>query len=70
MRYRSLLNGDKVKELDSPVTITVYTKCPEKWMLVDMETGQHYVGTDKSLEINELNKNMKSSTYVIWDKMV
>jgi hypothetical protein len=70
MRYRSLLNGDKVKELDSPVTITVYTKCPEKWMLVDMETGQHYLGTDKSLEINELNKNMKSSTYVVWDKMV
>jgi hypothetical protein len=70
MRYRSLLNGDKVKELDSPVTITVYTKCPEKWMLVDMETGQHYIGTDKSLEINELNKNMKSSTYVVWDKMV
>jgi hypothetical protein len=70
MRYRSLLNGDKVKDLDLPVTITVYTKCPEKWMLIDMETGEHYLGTNKPLEINQLNKNMKSSTYVIWDKMV
>jgi hypothetical protein len=70
MKYRNLLDGSKVKELDLPVTITVYTKCPEKWMLVDMETGEHYQGTNKSLEINQLNKNMKSSTYVIWDKMV
>jgi|LakMenEpi03Aug12_release.lakeMendotaPanAssembly.Ray.scaffolds.fasta_scaffold160828_3 hypothetical protein len=70
MKHRILLNGDKAKELDSPVTITVYTKCPEKWMLTDMETGEHYRGTNKSLEINQLNKNMKSSTYVIWDKMV
>lgn len=70
MKHRNLLDGSKVEELDIPVTITVYTKCPKKWMLVDMETGEHYQGTSKSLEINQLNKNMKSSTYVIWDKMV
>jgi hypothetical protein len=26
------------------VTLTVYTKCPEKYMLVDRETGECYTG--------------------------
>jgi hypothetical protein len=25
--------------------MTVYTKCPEKWLLVDRETGQVYQGS-------------------------
>jgi hypothetical protein len=41
---RKLVNGTKVKELKEPITLTVYTKCPEKWMLVDKETGEVYVG--------------------------
>ena len=34
----------KFERLDNAVSITVKTKCPEKWMLVDRETGQVYVG--------------------------
>jgi hypothetical protein len=41
---RKLLNGVQVYELDEPVTLTVYTKCPMKYKLVDMETGEEYVG--------------------------
>jgi hypothetical protein len=26
------------------VTLTVYTKCPRKWILVDQETGVGYEG--------------------------
>jgi hypothetical protein len=25
--------------------MTVYTKCPEKWLLIDRETGQVYQGS-------------------------
>lgn len=32
------------KELKEATTLTVYTKCPEKWMLVDKETGEVYIG--------------------------
>lgn len=32
------------EELDSSVTISIDTKCPSKWLLVDRETGQVYVG--------------------------
>jgi hypothetical protein len=27
------------------IIMTVYTKCPEKWLLVDRETGQVYQGS-------------------------
>lgn len=27
-----------------PIMLNVYTKCPEKWMLVDKETGEVYIG--------------------------
>ena len=44
MTERTLIDGTKVKELDEAKTLTVYTKCPGKYMLVDMETGQVYTG--------------------------
>lgn len=43
---RKLLDGTEVQELPEPKTLTVYTKCPEKWRLVDMETGEIYIGRD------------------------
>ena len=44
MKTRTLKDGTEVKELELPVTLTVYTRCPEKYKLVDMETGEEYVG--------------------------
>lgn len=32
-------------ELDAAVTISIYTKSPEKWLLVDRETGEVYEGS-------------------------
>ncbi|MFZ9404038.1 MAG: hypothetical protein ACO25Q_06935 [Sediminibacterium sp.] len=43
-KQRKLIDGSLVNELDEAKTLTVYTKCPEKWMLVDMETGEVYTG--------------------------
>ena len=31
-------------EIESPVELTVLTKAPTKWLLIDRETGQAYVG--------------------------
>lgn len=44
MTTRKLLDGAAVTELEEPVTLKVYTKCPEKWMLIDTETGEVYTG--------------------------
>ena len=46
LKMRKLLDGTEVQELPEPKTLTVYTKCPEKYRLVDMETGEIYIGRD------------------------
>ncbi len=37
----------KFKTILKSVNLTVKTKCPEKWLLVDRETGQVYQGSEK-----------------------
>jgi hypothetical protein len=41
---RNLLNGTSAVELGESKTLTVKTKCPEKWLLIDQETGEVYRG--------------------------
>lgn len=48
MSFRQLQDGTEVKELSAPVQLVVYTRCPEKYKLIDMETGEMYVGTRPS----------------------
>lgn len=43
-KTRTLLDGNEVPELEKPINMQVYTKCPEKWMLIDLQTGERYVG--------------------------
>ena len=45
MKTRKLINGKEAEELDSAVDLTIHTKCPEKWLLIDLETGQEYMGS-------------------------
>ena len=44
MNKRKLIDGTEVIELTNPIILTVKTKCPEKWILVDKETGETYTG--------------------------
>jgi hypothetical protein len=53
---RKLLNGTEVPESDTPIDLTVHTKAPGKWLLIDMETGQEYVG---SQEPNQYGKSKR-----------
>lgn len=32
------------EELDNAIDLVIHTKCPSKWLLVDRETGQTYIG--------------------------
>lgn len=43
-KTRTLLDGKTVTELEKARTLTVHTKCPEKWLLIDLETGERYTG--------------------------
>ena len=41
-KERTLQSGEKVEELDSSVQLIIKTKCPKKWIIEDLETGQKY----------------------------
>jgi hypothetical protein len=41
---RKLINGEIAEDLEFPIDLIIHTKCPSKWVLIDMETGQEYVG--------------------------
>lgn len=43
---RVLLDGTALHELPQAVRLEVYTKCPTKYKLIDMETGEEYIGQD------------------------
>lgn len=52
------------KELDNPITLEVKTKSPDKWLLIDRETGQVYKGNENGywdrfepVLKNEINNN-------------
>jgi hypothetical protein len=34
----------KFEEFNDPVDLIVHTKCPDKWLLIDKETGEMYKG--------------------------
>ena len=46
MKSRKLLDGTIVKELEEKevTDLMIRTLCPNKYKLVDMETGEEYVG--------------------------
>lgn len=41
---RKLLDGTEAPEFDFPIQLIVLTKCPSKYKLIDMETGEEYIG--------------------------
>jgi len=44
---RKLLDkyGTEAEELYALIDLVIHTKAPGKWRLIDMETGQEYVGS-------------------------
>ena len=41
-KYRTLKNGNKAEELETAINLIIRTKCPKKWIIEDLETGQRY----------------------------
>jgi len=41
-KYRKLKSGEEVEELDTSIKLIIKTKCPTKWIIEDLETGQKY----------------------------
>lgn len=41
-KYRKLKSNEEVEELKSSINLIIKTKCPKKWIIEDLETGQRY----------------------------
>jgi hypothetical protein len=55
---RKLLDGSAVDSLESPVQLVIHTKAPQKWKIIDMETGEEYIGSEISHPV--FSKTLKS----------
>ena len=50
-----------VEELDSPMDLIIHTKAPEKWKLVDLETGEEYLGSEIGTNFAEILRSKVST---------
>ena len=41
-----MLNGSTVSEFDEAVDLIIHTKAPGKYKVIDLETGEEYVGSE------------------------
>lgn len=44
MNRKLKISGAEVPEFDVAIRLKVVTRCPSKWKLTDMETGEEYIG--------------------------
>lgn len=46
IKKRKLLDGSEVNDYDYPIDLILHTKAPGKWKVIDLETGQEYIGSE------------------------
>ena len=44
MNRKLRVSGAEVPAYNVAITLKVKTRCPSKWKLIDMETGEEYIG--------------------------
>ena len=49
MSTRKLASGTEVEELEQPIDLHIYTRVPQKWVLIDMENGRMYQGSSEGI---------------------
>jgi len=66
---RVLKDGSEVDSFDKPVDLIIHTKAPEKWKLIDLETGEEYLGSEIATDFAEiLREKVKTNKIGTWVK--
>jgi hypothetical protein len=66
---RTLKDKTEVDSFEKPVDLIIHTKCPEKWKLVDLETGEEYLGSEIGTDFAEiLREKVKINKIGTWVK--
>jgi|TARA_R110000868_G_scaffold95916_3_gene263633 hypothetical protein len=45
-----------MKQLKNPITLKIYTRKPNKWILIDTETKQRYQGRNSKIKFKQWKK--------------
>ena len=59
-KFRKLKNGESAEEHESSINLIIKTKCPTKWIIEDLETGQRY-RTNGNTEIGKMFTPIETS---------
>ena len=57
MSHRILKDNSEVESFEKPVDLIIHTKAPGKWKLVDLETGEEYLGSEIGTDFAETLRN-------------
>lgn len=69
MDKRILKDGSSVESFDKPIELIIHTKAPSKWKIIDMETGEEYIGSEINTEFAEVLRNkVKDGKIGTWVK--
>jgi hypothetical protein len=69
-KKRKLLDSSEVNDYEHPIDLIIHTKAPGKWKLIDLETGQEYLGSEISHDsFAEVLRNKVSTSKIgSWHK--
>ena len=59
-KFRKLKNGESAEEHESSINLIIKTKCPTKWIIEDLETGQRYRANENT-EIGKMFTPIETS---------
>ena len=69
MSHRILKDKSEVESFEKPVDLIIHTKAPGKWKLVDLETGEEYLGSEIGTDFAEtLRDKVKINKIGTWVK--
>jgi hypothetical protein len=69
MHKRILKDGSEIDSFDKPIDLIIHTKAPQKWKIIDLETGEEYLGSDILTEFSEILRNkVKTNKIGTWVK--
>jgi hypothetical protein len=69
MKKRILKDDSEAESFEKPVDLIIHTKCPKKWKLIDLETGEEYLGSEIGTDFAEmLREKVKTNKIGTWVK--
>ena len=59
-KFQKLKSGESAEELENSIKLIIKTKCPTKWIIEDLETGQRYRANGNT-EVGEMFTQMEDN---------